>query len=129
MKPDKSNVIASLVFLALVAYAGWLLWLDRLRPVFLMVAFLVAAFVLPVGFRYLIPRKAWSIAAGVLLTPCVLAFIVYLASTGEESEWFPLIAAWVIVVTLPVFAGMSILSALRLRRPATPRPAESGNVR
>ena len=118
MKINRSNLIALIAIAALVAYATWLLWLDSLRPTIVMAALLAAAFALPVILRYLIARRALSILAGILLTPCVLTAIVFFASTGEDTDWLPLIAAWAIVVTGPIFVGMSILVSINLRRRA-----------
>lgn len=103
---------------ALAAYATWLLWLDRLRPTIVMVALLAAAFALPVILRYLIARKALSILAGILLTPCISTTIIFFASSCEDTDWLPLIAAWAIVVTGPIFIVMSILVSINLKRRA-----------
>ena len=118
MKINRSNLIALIVIAALAAYATWLLWLDRLRPTIVMVALLAAAFALPVFLRYLIARRALSILAGILLTPCILTAIVFFASSGDDTDWLPLIAAWAIVVTSPIFIGVSILVSIHLKRRA-----------
>ena len=115
MKINRSNLIALIVITGLATYATWLLWLDRLRPTIVMVAILATAFVFPILLRYLISRRALSILAGILLTPCILTAIVFSASSGEDTEWLPLIAAWAIVVTGPIFIGVSILVSIKLR--------------
>jgi len=118
MKINKGDLIALIVIVALAAYATWLLWLDRLRPTIVMVALLAAAFALPIVLRYLIARRVLSILAGILLTPCILIAIVFFAPSGEDTDWLPLIAAWAIVVTGPIFIGMSILVSINLKRRA-----------
>jgi hypothetical protein len=118
MKINKSNLVALIVIAVLSAYATWLLWLDRLRPTIVMVALLAAAFALPVVIRYLIARRALSVLAGILLTPCILTAIVFFASSGEDTDWLPLIAAWAIVVTSPIFIGVSIVVSINAKRRA-----------
>jgi hypothetical protein len=118
MKINKSNLVTLIVIAVLAAYATWLLWLDRLRPTIVMVALLAAAFALPVVIRYLIARRALSILASILLTPCILTAIVFFASSGEDTDWLPLIAAWAIVVTSPIFIGVSIVVSINVKRRA-----------
>jgi len=118
MKISRANLIALIMIAALAAYGTWLLSLDRLRPTIVMVALLVAASALPVLLRYLIARRALSILAGILLTPCILTAIVFFASSGEDTDWLPLIAAWAIVVTSPIFIGVSIVVSINVKKRA-----------
>ena len=118
MKINRANLIAFIMIAALAAYGTWLLWLDRLRPTIVMVALLVAASAFPVLLRYLIARRALSILAGILLTPCILTAIVFFTSSGEDTDWLPLIAAWAVVVTSPIFIGVSIVVSINVKRRA-----------
>jgi hypothetical protein len=115
MLTDMKNTASRrlLAMVGLVVYAAWVLSLDMLRPVGLMMASLAVAFALPVGLRWLISRKAWSIAAGILLTPCFVAAMLFMASSGdrEAMAWYGLVVTWLVMVTAPVFIGISILSA------------------
>ena len=107
----KRTVRVALLVL-LVPYVVWILGQDRFHPRSHFAVLVLFSAVVPVACGQFIRGKVGSTIAGLLGSVTVLCLALYIPAKvtgdGESLAWLPIVAAWALVITAPVWVVMSV---------------------
>ena len=116
VRTNLMKTIRILLLVLLLPYVWWILEQDRFSPGNLIPAFIIIAVLIPVILARVVAGRARSTAAALLGTPIVLCVVLYLLSLGDRESlaWYPLVAAWILAITAPVWVIVSaVFGAMR----------------
>lgn len=101
------------MLLLLLPYIVWIIGQDRFDPRSVFAALVAMSVVTPIITTRLIRSRLKGTLASLGITPVVVCVVLYLFAKADGDReflaWLPIIAAWVLLTTAPVWAVVSIV--------------------
>jgi hypothetical protein len=99
------------LLLCLVPYLIWILGQDRFGPRVFFYGLVVLAILVPVIVGRIVASRRASTIASLIIAPILLYLALYIDALGDHESlmWLPIVAAWVLAITAPVWIVLSII--------------------
>lgn len=106
MKP-----IRIVLLILLLPYVAWILMQGRLNPRALLAALFLFAVLVPLILARMVGGRWSSTVTCLIVTPVVLSAALYVSALGDREAlaWFPIVAAWLLAITAPVWIVVSVV--------------------